>query len=173
MPLCPVWTRKVVKVSSNEQDPVTKKWDVKVVKPTEKRMLCGRKPAVYVRVHYAELSHYRRGEGKFDDVFGLCCDHAHMAHEALPWNRGEDRWRPGAASGLRGTVERVEVVQMDASLLAAEADRDKKLRLMASAKADFKRKMGQVSTQKLSVDDWRQVFDECVEEWVAEGVMES
>jgi hypothetical protein len=172
MPLCPVWTRKLVKVTKLEVGP-SGKYDRKVVKPTEKQMLCGCKPVVYVRVHYAELSHYRRGEGKYDDVFGLCGSHAAMSGSALPWNRGEDRWRPGAVSGLRGTVERVEVVEMDASLLESEARRDKKLRLMASAKADFKRKMRQVSTQGLSVDDWRQVFEECVEEFVAESVMES
>jgi len=180
MTLCPVWTEKMVKVTTfdHSQPPVNGRRP-KVVTPTKKMLVCGCKVAALVRVHYRELSRYRRGEGKYDDVFGLCLRHlAALSEDAGAWNVGGDHWRPGAVSGLRGLVERVEVrVPTDAlgGAVSAEtaAKNDKALRVMASFKADFKRKMRQSNASFLSVDNWRQLFGEIVDEWVAEEVMDS
>jgi len=176
MTLCPVWTEKMVKVSTfdRSQPIVNGSWP-KVVTPTKKKLVCGCKVAALVRVHYKELSRHRRGEGKYDDVFGLCLKHlAALSEDAGAWNRGGDHWRPGAVSGLRGLVERVDVdVPLGELSAGLAAKNDQALRVMASFKAEFKRKMRQRNAVKLSVDNWRQLFEEIVDEWVAEEVMDS
>jgi hypothetical protein len=168
MALCPVWVEKIVKtkqtIGANQ-----------VVVPKEKVVICGRKAEVYLRAHYKELDRYRKKEGKYNDLFGLCSQHgSEFASNADAWNRGICAWRSNQAlSGLRGLVERVEMVHMNEEDLLAVAEQDKILRLMAMCKKDFKRKMSQSGVSKLTVDHWRQVFDECIEEFVAEGIMDS
>ena len=179
MPLCPVWVKKIANVTEafwtkDARGNSVKTGTNKVKK--EKTMICGRKPEFFVRAFYKELHQYRKGEGKYEDLFCLCADHGPvLAADVAAWNSaGQSRWSGDrAVSGLRGLVERVEVVPPGEVAFASMAREDRDLRVMASVKSDFKRKMRQSNTSKLSVDQWRRVFEECVEEWLVEGVMES
>jgi len=175
MALCPFWTPKVVKCKEMIWDPVTKKSTGEKVVPKNKVLICGRRPAVFLRAFYRELSAYRQREGKYDDVFGLCHEHgAVLAYDPSAWNRSAAGHRgERAVSGLRGVVDRVEAVDVSSLDVASMAREEANLRIMASVKSDFKRKMCQRSTEPLTVDHWRQLFDECLQEWVAESVMES
>jgi hypothetical protein len=49
---------------------------------------------------------------------------------------------------------------------------DKNQRIIAAVKQDLKKKMNQSNTRKLTVEHWRQCFDETLDEWVTESVME-
>jgi hypothetical protein len=181
MGLCPVWVQKTIakKVTTFAMVPMAtgqmqQQATGQNIVPTKKTVVCGKKQEIFVRVHYKDLKHYHRRSGKFDDVFGLCRDHTSLAHDVKIWqksDRGIHEWHGGACSGIRGVVDRVEVVQgMDPAVLARQ---DKTLRVMATAKSNFKRIMVQDNVSSLSVDNWRQLMEECIEEWVTEGVMNS
>ena len=172
MALCPVWTEKVVKCKEMIWDPATKKSTGERIVPKKKTLICGRKPEVFLRAFYRELIHYRRDEGKHDDLFGLCREHGSAFSGVAAWARSARDHR-GSVSGLRGVVERIEVVSPDEVDVAALARQDQAMRTMAAVKSDFKRKMRQRSTERLTVDHWRQLMEECIEEWVTESVMES
>lgn len=166
MALCPVWVEKVFKTKQGVGA-------AQQIVPKKKVAICGRKVEIYVRAFYKELHPYRQKEGKFDDLFGVCCGHGPKLMDVAAWEGMKHDWHRGVLSGLRGIVERVEMVPMSEGDLAALAKQDEMLRLMAMCKQDFKRKMNQTNVAKLTVDHWRQVFEECIEEFVAEQVMES
>lgn len=132
---------------------------------------CGRDQKVFLRVEYSELHPYHQGEGKNYDVFGFCQQHAdYLAKGPKKWRTPNGDHR--VFNGLRGNVAVISVVQgvTDPIKLIREED---KLRLMAYVKSDFKRKMFQTNTRGLTPDDWRQLMEEVLQEWIVEGVMTS
>ena len=75
---------------------------------------------------------------------------------------------------LRGYIDFVSVVppeEMENPKLVAV--RENKLRHMNSVKGSIKRMMGQENTKKFSLDDWRIMFEESLEEFVVQGVMDA
>jgi hypothetical protein len=137
---------------------------------SERLRACGKDQKVFLRVEYSELHPYHQGEGKHYDIFGFCQEHGgYLANGPKKWqdSKGQHRFR-----ALRGTVSSVSVVPgvLDPVQLAHEEDR---LRLMAFVKSDFKRKMFQENTRCLTPDDWRQLMEEVLQEWIVEGVMTS
>jgi len=128
---------------------------------------------MFLRVEYSELAYYREGEGKYKDIFGFCQEHGEfMAVDAKLWLELSKR-RP-RVYGLRGTVKSVDVVDPSEIPDPKELGRqEERLRTMAACKSDFKRRMNQKNTEKLRVEDWRILFEECLDEWVVEAVHNS
>jgi hypothetical protein len=158
---------KMANVKELIRDPKTQKvlGEHKVKK--EREMICGRKTTTVIRAHYSELHYYRAGESKFSDLFAMCPEHAaEFSVNARIWNNNGGRH---VVSGVRGTVEKVEVVD---SQLNSVAD-DKILRQIATLKKEFKRKMNQSGTRNMTEAHWRQMFEEALEEWTVESVMTS
>lgn len=171
--LCPCWTEKVVNRTEviftlNAKGQNVASGTHKVKKADV--LICGKKPAVLVRVHYSELHRWRQNEGKNSDVFALCIEHGAEFAEPSKWNIGKVQHRQGSISGQRGVVDFIEVIQGD---LEFQAKEDKNLRVMASVKQGIKRTMNQTNTKNLSIDHWRQVFEETLSEWIIEQVQDS
>jgi hypothetical protein len=138
----------------------------------EKTRVCGRDVSVFLRIEYSELYIHHARDGKFYDVFGFCPEHGE-AINTHPEKLGS-RYAAGSIHGIRGSVKAVSLVDMaevqDPKALSRLED---KLRLMAGVKGNIKRLMGQRNTRKLSVDDWRQICEEAIDEFTVESVMNS
>jgi len=168
--LCPAWMEKTINVTEFAPGTTGKTQNPKkVIVPKKKTVRCSCKVVGFVRVQYASLTAYRSGESKYDDIFGLCREHlALLSSSPAPWNR-KVHWQIGAVSGQRGRVEVVEPAQVEVK----DARRDAVLRIMTAFKSEVKRKMRQSNAKDLSVEDWRQLLSEAVDEWVTEEVMNS
>jgi len=133
--------------------------------------------SVFYKVEYSELSYYRSGEGKYEDIVGICSKHAQQFSQPKAWLGTNQDWRSRnqrTVNGLRGTVGRVSVVTESLpSQLEAMHKRDMLDRVAANCKHTIKRMMGQKNHEKLSLDDWEKLFDECLQEFTVERVMES
>jgi len=178
--LCPCWTKKIVNRTETIWGKNPKGLQVSLGEHKVKKedvLICGRKPTVFVRVFYRELHRYRQNEGKHEDLFGLCSDHGIELQEPSTWNEKHIGPRnTGGVSGQRGIVERVEVIGTEEILgldMNAQVKEDKNLRTIASVKAGIKRTMRQVNTKNLTVDHWRQCFEETLNEWVVEHIQNS
>jgi hypothetical protein len=138
-----------------------------------KKRPCGKNPKVFFRVDYEEIHHHHRREGKSQDVFGFCPEHAEILAEGpARWSRPNPSYRREIVNGLRGIVK--SITALDPSEVpdpVALSKREDTLRLMAAVKGDIKRRMCQRSTEKLSLDDWRDLFEECINEHCVEQVM--
>lgn len=82
-------------------------------------------------------------------------------------------WHSGMASGLRGHVASVRVAEVAGTAMAGVVRREAAERTIAFIKKDLKRKMRQENAKHLSIDDWRRMYAEIVDEFVAEEVMSS
>jgi hypothetical protein len=164
--LCPVMHKKPIKKTTQYPN------NIAVEQVTERVAMCGRKQSVFFRVHYSELSHWRKNEGKHDDMFGLCDKHAPSFERLKAWNVVLEKYH-SAVSGLRGRVGSVERIAAGSVDLDALAKEDKNQRKIAAVKSNIKRTMNQVNTKNLTVEHWRQCFEETLNEWITETVMKS
>ena len=139
---------------------------------SEKTRVCGKDVSIFLRVEYDELYIQHARDGKFYDVFGFCPEHGNRLH-AHPHEMGS-RHAAGSIRGMRGTVKAISLVDsaeiQDPKALSRLED---KLRLMAGIKGNIKRLMGQRNTRRLSVDDWRQICEDALDEFTVESVMNS
>src|SRR5512135_840601 len=105
---------------------------------------------------------------------GSASNTAPSSKRGIPaWKHDEKNYgRHDAIRGLRGHLKLVTRVDPSEVPNPKElALREDKLRKMASVKSDLKRIMSQRNTEKLTLDDWRTIFDETIDEFVVEGVM--
>jgi hypothetical protein len=176
--LCPCWTKKIVNKTeaiwgTNAKGQKTAIGSHKVKK--EDVLICGKKAVIFLRVYYKELNHWRRNEGKHEDLFGFCPEHGELLSNLAGWGAVHDQAdyrRGGVVSGQRGSVGRVEIVTEGIDM-DAQAKEDKNLRVVAAIKQNIKRTMRQVNTRNLTVDHWRQCFEETLNEWIVEQVQDS
>lgn len=138
---------------------------------------CGKKSHTVFRVEYSELKWHN---DKFDDAFGICSHHLERFQNVNEWNirlpanpnKPNKTWSFSVISKLRGKVASLQVVGSaeDGQKLVKENKLDGKI---SDLKASLKKLMNQGNTSMLSVDDWRRVFDESLNEWVVGGVQDS
>lgn len=135
---------------------------------------CSKNIAVLLRVDYSGLALHRTRENRFFDVFGFCQLHGEMlVKDPALWGYDpNNRMHGSRVRNLRGDIRAVSVVDTaeDPKELAKTED---KIRLMVSVKSDIRRLMSQRNTSRLSIDDWRVIFGECIDDHVVEEVMES
>ena len=170
--LCPVWVKKLVKATKyvDVLDINGKTTREPQVVKEEQIKICGCKSEVLLRVHYKKLDQWREREGKFTDDFALCAEHGEKYTALFRWKTKGHRVA-GSVAGLRGTVERVEVLPLEGRDLVAQAREDKNQRKIASIKSGIKRTMCQSNTRGLTPDHWRQAFNEALDEWIVETTM--
>lgn len=176
--LCPVFVRKNVTVKKRQYDQISRHGftaprytgDIKVKE--EKTVICGKKSEVILKASYKELFAHCEGEGKHEDLFYVCAHHGQSFLSPKQWNDKVDRWR-GGVSGSRGIVDSVEVIQSSAVESEILAKEDKIMRIIASTKQDFKRRMRQSNKRYLTPEHWEQAFKEALEEWIVESVQNS
>lgn len=142
---------------------------------------CGKKSHTVFRIEYSEL---RWHNDKFDDTFGICSHHLERFQDVNAWNvklpanpnasqnGPSPTWSFSVISKLRGTVSSLEVIGSaeDEQKLVKENRTETKV---SDIKASLKKLMDQGNTKMLSVDDWRRIFDESLNEWVVGGVQNS
>ena len=138
---------------------------------------CGKKSHTVFRVGYSEL---KWNNYKFDDMFGICSHHLERFQDVNAWNvklpaNPNNTWSFSVISKLRGTVGSLEVIDSagsaeDKQKLIKENRTETKV---SDIKASLKKLMDQGNTKMLSVDDWRRIFDESLNEWVVGGVQNS
>ena len=117
---------------------------------------------------YKDLFSYRDGESKYTDIFGLCALHQPMANDVALWHTPPKAYRGGAVSGIRGYVTSINIVtDSDPNKVRLL---DKELTLMAGVKREFKMKMGLPSLSSLSIDQWRLLMEEALDEFIIEHV---
>jgi hypothetical protein len=134
---------------------------------------CGKDPKILIRVDYTELFPYRAREGRFHDIFGFCEEHGNFL------GKGKEAWKDDSngnppARCLRGRIDFVSIVppeEMEDPKLVAI--RENKQRRMNSVKSSVKRMMAQENAKVFSLDDWRIMFEESIEEFIVSGVMEA
>lgn len=148
------------------------------VKQPNKKRVCQKRATTFVRVEYAHLHAYRKGETKFDDILPVCrgCWEEKVGPDPLAALRKSfandwRNWEERVVHGLRGQPAQYEVMPPDFMPEAVQDDR--KERMMTSFKADLKRTMGQKNAQGLTPDDWRKLLLEAVDEFIVEGVIRS
>lgn len=124
---------------------------------------CLKKARNFYHVVYSRLDVHRQHETKMDDIFGFC-DSCNTSQATVPKFYTYDRVR-----FIRGTVKFVEKV-----IVTREDVRDdtKKTRLDV-IKSGIIRQMSQKNMRDLSPDDWREVFNSAVEEFIVSGVQNS
>ncbi len=131
---------------------------------------CGKNINIVLRVEYSVLSGYHIRENLFHDFLGFCKEHGEFilsddSAEVLKRNQGHR---------LRGVIMSVtEVNHSDIPDIKYFAEGATKARWMAGVKADIKRIMSQRNTRHMSMDDWRTIFTQAVDEITVEQVMES
>ena len=178
--LCPVWVAKNIRVKEHIWIPDPKFAGVlnpnnqsvpKISAGTQtvlqkKFVICGRKTQTLIQVKYSSFPLHRQGESKYEDLFHMCHEHGKEFTYLRNWMKGEM-----SVSGQRGTVGSIQVIH--GSNLEALAKEDKNQRKIAGVKARVKQMMSQRNTRDLTVDHWRKAFEDVLEEWVVEQVMES
>lgn len=148
-----------------------------VWRANERSKICGKKAVVVLRANYSELHPHLRGESKYYDVFGLCKEHGHdFAMDERCWQRKPSK--PNGVgysniSGLRGIVISVEIIPMDGIDLKAFLREDEDQRTITSLKRELLNKMRQGNTSHLTLEHWRQVFEESLQEFIIEKVQDS
>jgi hypothetical protein len=134
---------------------------------------CGKDISILLRVDYSGLVQYRQREGRYHDIFGFCKAHGEeMSKSPKAWGGKQPHNGDHRVRNLRGDVQSISVV-VDVPDPKEMARQEDKIRRMVSVKSDIKRIMGQRNTENLSMDDWRTIFGDCIDELVVEGVMES
>jgi hypothetical protein len=134
---------------------------------------CGKKSHTLFKVTYSTL---RFDNSKYDDIFGLCCDHAPQYYSPQPWNtssRTVGKWHFPIISKLRGNVAGVEIIKSGGEPDGQLLKENKRQLIISDLKRSIKRTMCQENTRSLTTEDWHQVFDESLEEWIVEGVQNS
>lgn len=121
--------------------------------------ICGRKSTVFVELSYERLYTYREKEGKYQDLFGLCCDHGKKLLDPSAWNQARQM------IGQRGTVRSVNVLEgrQDPS---GDVKEDRRLRKLAAIKSNVLQIMTRGNTSELNLEHWKKMFDEVLAEWV-------
>jgi hypothetical protein len=129
---------------------------------------CAKKASVVVHVKYSELFSYLRLESNLDDHFAFCdkCWERIRPQGLAAFNDGVfNRFM----NGVRGVAKSVEV--SDPSSVPTISD--PKSRRLLRTKASIKKMMIQDNSRNITLDEWRQIFKEALEEHVIEGVLES
>ena len=121
--------------------------------------ICGRKSTVFVEVSYERLYSYRVKEGKYQDLFGLCCDHGKKLLDPSAWNQARQM------TGQRGTVQSVNVLEGRQDPLG-DVKEDRRLRKLAAIKSNVLQIMTRGNTSELNLEHWKKMFDEVLAEWV-------
>jgi hypothetical protein len=125
--------------------------------------VCGKKSTVFVEVSYKNLYPYREKEGKYQDIFGLCCDHGKKLLDPSAWNQARQM------IGQRGIVQSVNVLGKDVDH-SENAKEDRRLRKLAAIKSNIIQIMSRGNASEISIEHWRKTFDEVLAEWVICGV---
>ena len=137
---------------------------------------CARKAHGFVCVTYKELCNPR--ETKFKDVFGLCQDHFRTMMDPGSWARGWTKhgWTneggyfgsQGVVHDLRGLVETIEACERPLN-----PKEEKILRQLDSHKANIKRMMGQANAKEITLDMWREAFEDILQDMLVKEVMDA
>ena len=143
--------------------PVTKRTVTKCCPKTAKR---------FFKVKYSSFLEYRKHETKTDDVFGLCEECASDALDPAWWSKKIDQYYR-SVKDLRGVVASVEEVQADKKIMEQSYAEERKAVAMDGVKADFLRKMRQKNTASFTLEDWRQIFDQALDDFVVFEVQEA
>lgn len=133
----------------------------------QQRRLCAKRAVAFVRLEYAELRPHHEGSGQYHDVFPFCAD---CWAKLRPQGIGPfTRW--GEVNGVRGTPK--SVAEVPAGDVPAAQVTTPRLRAIMGHKANIKRLMRQRNSESVTLDDWRKLLSEVVDEFVVEEVMRS
>lgn len=133
----------------------------------EKLRLCAKTATTFVKAEYSDL--FTQRESKFDDVFpfcGACWDRVRKMGLAA-FNR--QKWGDDGriVNMVRGTVKSFDLTDSPDGIMDAKARR------LLGLKADLKRIMCQKNSGGLTLDDWRKVFQDAMDEFVVEETLRS
>ena len=143
------------------------------LKRVKKNRPCGCASRTFFRVEYATLHPYRSREAKFSDIYGFCADHEKAFADVKLYNT-QNRWgRSAFVYGLRGVVREVTLITDPGFNPEKDVKEDGQRKLAAGFKATIKKMMGQRNSRSLTLEDWKLAFDECLDEFVVEVVMDS